>query len=283
MKETSRVKTSKWAGAGAAAVGAATTAAVLLLGTATASAADGPRPSNAFGIKVESPVASIPAVPYAEYDGKKVSDELVGTDGSLKAAPFSVRLVTAEADKHSAESSVADLDVAGLLKAKLLRTYCDNGDGGLQILDGSVLGVALPETPAPSQVIPASPLLTLTLNQRDEHADGTTTYTGLTLDLVTAGKDPKAALDEKTQDALPDLAGALHLPKLADAKTIEDLTALLPGAGSTPVLSLTVGSATCGRADEEKSAEPVRIPDAATGHPEAPKPAVTEYHLPVTG
>ena len=279
MKETSRVKTSKWAGAGAAAVGAATTAAVLLVGTATASAADGPRPSNAFGIKVDSAVASLPAVPYVEYDGEKRSEELVGTDGSLKGAPFSVRLVTAEADEHSAESSVADLNVGGLLKAKLLRTWCDDGDGGLQIVDGSVLGVALPETPAPSLVIPASPLLELTLNQRDEHHDGTATYTGLTLDLVTAGKDPKAALDEKTQDALPDLAGALQLPKLADAKTVEDLTALLPAGGSA--LSLTVGSATCGPADEET--EPARIPEPATGHPEAPKPAVTEYSLPVTG
>jgi hypothetical protein len=47
------------------------------------------------------------------------------------------------------------------------------------------------------------------------------------------------------------------------------------------VLSLTVGSATCGPADEK--AEPTRIPEPATGHPEAPKPAVTEYSLPVTG
>ncbi|MCW0212930.1 MAG: hypothetical protein OJJ54_06200 [Pseudonocardia sp.] len=294
------MKTSKWAGAGAAAVGAATTAAVLLMGTAVASADEGDaRASSAFGIKASTPLVSIAPVPYARYAGKPVSDELIGTDGSLAGAPFAVRLVTAEADEHSAESSVADLDVAGLLKAKLIRTYCEDGNGGLQIVDGSVLGIALPETPAPKVVVSVSPLLTLTLNQKDEHSDGTTTYTGLALDLVTAGVDPKAALDGATQGALPGLADVLDRPGLLGAKTVGDLTKALPLVGGAPLLSLTVGSATCGPAAEETPEEtpeettdehppaavPVsaEIPEVSTAHPQAPSPTVTEFSLPVTG
>lgn len=273
----------KLAGAGAAAVGAVTAVTALLLGSSAAVAAEQHgRPDSAYGISASGLVTVSPVPSVESRDGEPVSKKLVELGSVRRGLGAGVFSVDAQAGK--AETSVAQLRLLGLLKADLVHTYCADADGGLDIVNGEVLGTKLPEHPLRDQVIDASPLVRVTLGDRTPHDDGALTVTGIELTLLPAGGDGARALTSAEKAALPDLAGLLGTAA-PQAKTVGDVmkmvAAHVPGIDSgRGAQTVTVGSATCNREDGPKD-EPAADGDDAV--PAAPAPAIVHANLPVTG
>lgn len=275
------VNSKKLAGAGAAAIGAATAVTVLLLGSATASAED-TRPNSAYGVAAAG-LLTINPVPYVESDGDVVTDELL----ALGEGGVSAKVLTVEAGDGAAESTVTELTVLDLIDADVVRTFCDTDGGGLQILGGTLLGQPLPEEPLEGQTIDASPLLTVTLGEQTRNDDGSLTVTGIEVSIL---PNPAANLDEELtpeeRSSLPALGDMLGADIPADAATVGDVVEELSGAVgggmnlSGALQTVTIGSATC--APGEKDDAPVDEPDDKDV-PEAPKPEIVEADLPVTG
>jgi len=275
--------------AGAAAVGAATAAAALLIGSTTAVADEEVRSSSAYGVAASGllPIAPIPA---AEWNGgPPVRTELIGLSESDVAGvvALSARVLTAEASEDAAESSVVDVEVVGLLEAKLVRTHCADGEGGLQIVEGTLLGTELPDTSVPNEEIDVSPLVSVTLNNQRRDADGALTVEGIVLKVLPGAGgnlDRPLAADERA--ALPELGELLgaDLPEtLTSPRAVADELGGVGGPGRGDALqTIVIGSATCGGDLDEDQDE-----DGDDGEdedlPEAPAPEIVEADLPVTG
>jgi hypothetical protein len=282
---TRRVKTSTFAGAGAAAVGAATAAAVLLLGS-TAASAEPSVDSSAYVVRTDG-VLSISPSPYAEsrdgeHDRQSVADvaalPLHGKPG------IGLSALVAEAEGHEAEATVAKVNLLDVLKAETFRTWCDGADGGsagVDLVNASILGTPV-KAPLEDQKFPVSPLLEITLNQQDRD-DDSITVTGFTLTLL-PGQDRKRELNDEEKEVAPDLVGLVRgqLPDLSQTplRTVDDLLTALSPKGD--LLKITVGSATCALEDDEPEAEQV-VKKHEPEPGEAPRPAVVQKNLPVTG
>lgn len=281
MRGTTNVNSKKLAGAGAAAIGAATAVTVLLLGSTAASAQE-TRPDSAYGLAA-SGLVTINPTPYVESDGDPVSDELLG----LGVGGIGARVLTVEAGGGAAESKVTELEVLDLLKADLVRTYCDEGTGGLQIVGGKVLGVSLPETPLSGQTIEVSPLLKLTLGEKTPNSDGSVTVTGIELSVLPDAQANRGEeLTSEERQSLPLLGNLLGADLGQTAGTVGEVVDQLRGAlGSAldvdgAVQTVTVGSATCSPVDQD---EPEADEPTGDDVPEAPKPEIVKADLPVTG
>lgn len=275
--------TKKLAGAGAAAVGAATAVTALLIGSATA-VADDARPDSAYAIATKG-LVPIPPTPFVESeDGEPVRKELIGL-GSVRGAEdagLSAGLLTAEAEAHAAQASVADIDIRGVLSGDLVRTWCEDGEGGLDLVRGSFMGQELPAAPVPNQEIDGSPLLELVLNDQTENEDGTLTVTGVTLEVLPGAgtADLGEQLDPREQAALPalgELVGTELPANLTTVGQVAERLGQLPAAGSgDALLTVVIGSATCSAEDDKDDHDD-------DGTPDAPKPDVVKSDLPVTG
>ncbi|MCE3552909.1 hypothetical protein LWC33_15775 [Pseudonocardia sp. RS11V-5] len=282
------MKTSKFAGAGAAAVGAATAAAVLLLGS-TAASAEPTVDSSAYVFRTDG-LLSISPSPYAEsrdgdHDRQSVADvaalPLHGKPG------IGLSALVAEAEGHRAEATVAKVNLLDVLRAEAFRTWCDGADGGsagVDLVNASVLGTPV-KAPAEEQKFDVSPLLQITLNQQDRD-DDSITVTGFTLTLLPNRDDPKRQLNKEEQEVAPELIGLVtgQLPDLQKTplKTVDDLVKALSPKGD--LLKITVGSVTC--ALEEKAKDHAAEPVVKKHEPEpgeAPRPEVVRKNLPVTG
>ncbi|MCE0766371.1 hypothetical protein LWC35_26215 [Pseudonocardia kujensis] len=281
------MKTSKFAGAGAAAVGAATAAAVLLLGS-TAASAEPVVDSSAYVFRTDG-LLSISPSPYAEsrdgdHDRQSVADV---TALPLHGKPgIGLSALVAEAEGHRAEATVAKVNLLDVLKAETFRTWCDGADGGsagVDLVNASILGTPV-KAPAEEQRFDVSPLLQVTLNQQDRD-DDSITVTGFTLTLLPNRDDPKRPLNKEEQEVAPDLVGLVtgQLPDLQKTplRTVDDLLRALSPKGD--LLKITVGSATCALEEEkEHEAEPV-VKKHEPEPGEAPRPEVVQKSLPVTG
>lgn len=298
------MKTKKLAGAGAAAaIGAATAVTALLLG-ATSAVAQETAPDSAFGLSA-SGLLRIDPITYVESpDGNHVEGQLVGLGDVLGKYEDDIAfgVLTAEARGGASETAVTELNLLQLLRADLVRTYCNNGDGGMQIVAGSILGQELPEAPVPSQKLDISPLLKLTLNDQVRHEDGSLTVTGIELTVLPGtGDDLDRVLTSEERQALPQLSNLVGTDLIGGANTVRDLVDGLsadlgvPVDPTQPVQTITIGSATCsagegdGSADADVNGDAADDEAAATETPEvagvaiAPKPEVLDASLPVTG
>jgi len=267
-------------GAAAGAVVSAVVSAVMvgtLVASATSAVADEPsrRPDSAFGVGASGLVPIEPVPSVGSHDGTRVQKSLFRTE-------LGTGVFTVSAQQGRAEASVANLNIAGLVRADQVRTWCADGSGGLDIVDGAVLGTPLPRTPIGNDTVSVSPLVKVELNHQIAHDDGTLTVEGLSL-TVLPGSSPSRLLTAPEKAALPGLAAlGLHVPEAAS--TVADVLAAVPSAGQ----EIVVGSVTCGRIAEQQQTEPEEQTepepeDTADAPPAAPKPHIVKAHLPVTG
>ncbi|HEY0812541.1 MAG TPA: choice-of-anchor P family protein [Pseudonocardia sp.] len=256
-----------------------------LVVSATSAVADEParRPDSAFGVGASGLVPIEPVPSVVSHDGTRVQKSLLRTE-------LGTGVFTVSAQQGRAEASVASLNLAGLLRADQVRTWCADGSGGMDIIDGAVLGTPLPRNPIGNDTVSVSPLVKVELNHQIAHDDGTLTVEGLALTVLPGAPAPSRLLTAPEKAALPGLDTlGLHVP--AAASTVADVLAAVPSAGQ----KIVVGSVTCGRiADQQQTEpgqqaepeqqqaeqEPERPVDAA---PAAPKPRIVKAHLPVTG
>ncbi|MFC4948546.1 hypothetical protein [Pseudonocardia sp. GCM10023141] len=285
----------KLAGAGAAAIAAATAVAVLVLGSTTAVAAEA-RPASAYGLSASGALHIDPIPAVVSRDGKLVRDELLGLSKLVPGAAnggLTAGLFTVQAQRGAAETSVAQLNLAGLLRADLIRTSCVDGHGKLQIVNGSVLGTPLPTDSESRNTINVSPLLRVSLGGETRNGDGSVTVTGIKLELLPAGKadvdKPLTASERSAVPALGDLLGTKLDPAATVGGLVGQLTSTLGKSldFSGSLQTITIGSATCGgdaaqQPEEPAEATPVRHAPDQEDAPEAPVPTIVDGDLPVT-
>ena len=235
--------------AGAAAVGAVTAVTTLLLGATPAFAQDSTTDS-AFALEATGLLDINPISHVESTDGSLVSDELlsIGDVAGEYEDDISLGLLTAEAEAHRAETAVKEVNVLNLLRADLVRTWCDNGEGGLQVVNGTILGKKIPDTAVPGEEIDLSPLLTLSLKDQKRHSDGSLTVTGIELKVLPkADVNMDETLSGEEKAALPVLGDLLGKPLTDGASTVRDVVDELGGAldFGDDVQTITIGSATC--------------------------------------
>jgi hypothetical protein len=240
------VKTKKLAGA--AAVGAVTAVTTLLLGATPAFAQDS-EGDSAFAFSASGLLDINPISPVESVDGTLVHNELlsIGDVAGAYEDDLAIGLLTSEAEAHRAETVVKEVNLLGILKADVIRTWCDNGEGGLQIVNGSVLGHKLPDTSVPGRDIDVSPLVKLSLNDQARNTDGSLSVTGIKLTVLPAPEvaDPKEELDAAEKAALPVL-GDLLGKELPVTDTVGGLVGELGGlTGGGDLQTITIGNATC--------------------------------------
>lgn len=272
----------KIAGAGAAGIGAATAVAALLLGTVSGSAAE--PTASAYGLSAEGliPIDPTPQV-EAPPDGEDALLEL--------PSPLGVGVLKVKAAGHTSSATAVDLDIADLIKAKVIEASCDNGVGDASILGGTVAGSDLPSAPEVGEGLDLSPIAGITTNRQTNNDDGTLTVDALVVEVLPGGQ-PGALISEGQLDQLRGLAPNLTVPTMEQLQaeqvptaaeqpavpTVDDLLTQLqtlnpglaiPTADGDALLEVVISSATCGPAKEE-------------GKKEAPKPKPVETQLPVT-
>jgi hypothetical protein len=231
-------------------------------------------------------------------DGEPVGKEVIGLGertSDAEASGIFVGVLNASAEAGRSEASVARVELLDILRADVIRTHCEDADpdlSGLQIINGTLLGQPLPETPVPSTEINLSPLATVTLNDQVRNADGSLTVTGVELKVLPGRDDDvNETLDAGDRAALPVLGDLLgvELPTtlLTEQDVLDELAGQLGDAGRT-LQTVTIGSATCTeRGDDDYSDEDDNgsdddgDDDGATT--EAPAPTVVPAGLPVTG
>lgn len=239
------------AATGAATVGAATAVTALLLGSTVAVAEAPPAAGHEVAYALAAAgLLTIDPIPYAEsVNGEPVEEELarLGSPDGISA-----RLLTAAARRGLAESSVVELDALGLVRADLVRTYCEDGRGGLEIIGGTVLGKPLPSNPVPGQTLDLSPLVRVRLAHETRNPDGSLTVTGIEVSVLPGAEhDLDESLNREGRTALPGV-GRLGNADLAGAGTVGAVVDGLSGALgsdlnlSAAVQTITIGSATCG-------------------------------------
>ena len=307
MKGHHDVRNPRIAG-GALAVAAAAVSTVMLLGATPALAQD-QRADQAYALGAAG-LLDIPPTPYVRSaDGQQVTDEVLGLGGHSGAvdAGLAVGALTVEAEAGRAESSVADLRLFPLLHADIVRTWCDGGEAGLEIVGGSVLGQPLPDLPAPDTEIDLSPVLNLRLNAQARNVDGSLTVHGLQLVVLPGADDdvdePLAPADLAAVGLIGDVLGVdLPVDEVVGLVTEGDLLDLLGPLAEPQVV--VVGHATCSDVVTDASTLPVPGPGPVTDSPDtpgssssdepaevsvpaqgglAPAPTVVTAYLPVTG
>ncbi|MGH3585451.1 MAG: choice-of-anchor P family protein [Pseudonocardia sp.] len=233
----------------------------LILG-ATPALAQESSTDYAYGLETSGILDIDPVSLVESTDGKLVSDELlsIGDVAGEYEDDISVGLITSEAEANRAETAVKEVNVLNLLRADLIRTWCDNGEGGLQIVNGTILGQKIPETAAPSEELNLSPLVKLSLNDQVRNSDGSLTVTGLELKVLPAAEtnaDEELSAEEKS--ALPALGGLLGTPLSGGSSTVRDVVDQLGGnlALGGDAQTITIGKANCqegGVADSDTDA-----------------------------
>lgn len=237
--------------AGAAAVGAVTAVTTLLLGATPAFAQDSDsKGDSAFALSASGLLDINPISQVKSVDGTLVHDELlsIGDVAGEYEDDLALGLLTAEAESHRAETVVKEVNLLGILKADVIRTWCDNGEGGLQIINGSVLGQKLPDTSVPGKDLDVSPLVKLSLNDQKRNTDGSLSVTGIKLTVLpapeVAEKEEKLSTQEKA--ALPILGDLLGKELPVNTDTVGGLVGELGGlATGGDLQTITVGNATC--------------------------------------
>jgi hypothetical protein len=253
MRGLHHVNRKKLAGAGAFTAATAVTA--MLLGS-TAAVAQESGPENwAFGVAATGALTIDPLPWVKAAPGDTAEEQLLGIGDVLgpEEGDLALGVLTAELRGNLAETSVTELNLMELLRADLVRTYCEDGQGGLQIIRGEVLGQRLPENPVPGQVLDLSPLLRLTLNDQTRHEDGSLTVTGIELSVLPAATgNLDEALSPEEMSALPALGGLLNTDFLGGGvDTVRDVVDEVAGTlGADLDLSgslqtITIGAATC--------------------------------------
>ena len=240
--------------AGVAAAGAVSAVTTLLLGATPAFAQEDSSTDYAFALEA-SGVLDINPISFVESaDGKLVSDELlsIGDVAGEYEDDISFGLLTAEAESHRAETVVKEVNILNLLRADVIRTWCDNGEGGLQIINGTILGQELPDTSVPGEEIDLSPLVKLSLNDQVRHSDGSLTVTGIKLQVLPGAEsnsDEQLSAEEKA--ALPVLGELLGKPLGDGANSVRDVLDQLGGplALDGDLQSITIGEANCQEGD----------------------------------
>ncbi|GAA5132215.1 hypothetical protein [Pseudonocardia adelaidensis] len=306
--------------AGAAAVGAVTAVTTLLLGATPALAADDDsNGDSAFALSASGVLDINPISPVKSADGKLVHDELlsIGDVAGKYEDDISFGLLTSEAEANRAETAVKEVNLLNILRADLIRTWCDNGEGGLQIINGTVLGHKLPETAVPGKTLDISPLLKLSLNDQKRNTDGSLEVTGIELKVLPGPEaaDKNEKIDESTKAALPVLGDLLgkDLTGVSNG-TVGDLVGQLGGlTAGGDVQTITIGNATCQEggaasgsnedADNDSDGKSSNDDDGKSNHDDgdddggkgdggndsdvkadtAPAPSVVKAALPVTG
>jgi hypothetical protein len=291
----------------AAAVGVVTSVTALLLGSTPAVAEEDSYPDYAFGIAAGG-LLKIDPLPYvASQDGKWVGDKLLGIGDVLGEHEDDIALgvLTAEAQGGKAETSVTELNLLNLLRADLVRTWCEDGKGGLEIVNGTLLGQPLPDTSVPGTKVDLSPLLTLTLNDQRRNSDGSLTVTGIELTVLPGATNRDERLSAEERAALPGLSALLGTPVNPTANTVGDVLDSVNGAlgtnaePGTPLQTITVGAANChetdgddngddngrDKGDDDKGKDDNgKSGGQNTSHvPAAPAPSIVAAALPVTG
>lgn len=175
------------AGAGAAAVGAATAVTALVLGTVTGYAEAGT--SSAFGVSAEG-IIPIDPTPYIEStDGSEQKDDLV----NIPLGEFGeVRAATLIAGNDVASTELAGVELGndmGSISASVVKVACEGDTGTVYVADLNLNGQQITLPPADqnpvNETIDASPLAKITYNQQIQNADGTFTVNGLVIELLT--------------------------------------------------------------------------------------------------
>ena len=248
--------------AGAGAVGAATAVAALLLGSTPAVAQESGN-DYAFGIEAAGALA-FDALPLVESrDGQLVGDQVAAIGDVLGEHEDAIAfgLLTAEAKEAFAQTAVTELNVLDLLRADKIRTWCENGDGGLEIINGTLLGNKLPNTAVPSQTLDLSPLVKLTLNDQKRNADGSLTVTGIKLSVLPGGlTNPDEVLSADERAALPVVGGLLNTTLDTSSSTVGDVVADLQSTLGTnlnlndTLQTITIGEANCASGGAANSA-----------------------------
>jgi hypothetical protein len=243
------VKTKKFAGA--AAVGTVTAVTTLLLGATPALAQEDSASDSAYALSA-SGILDINPISFVESaDGTLVHDELasIGDVAGPVEDDISVGLLTAEAESNRAETVVKEVNLLDILRADLIRTWCDNGEGGLQIVNGTVLGQPLPDTSVPSEELDVSPLVKVSLNDQKRNTDGSLSVTGIELTVLpapaVANQDEELSAQEKA--TLPVVGDLLGTQLDSSAGTVGDVVGQLGGtlALDGDLQKITIGNATC--------------------------------------
>jgi hypothetical protein len=242
------VKTKKLAGA--AAVGAVTAVTTLLLGATPAFAQDDDSTGDsAFALSASGVLDINPISDVKSADGTLVHDELlsIGDVAGEYEDDISVGLLTSEAESNRAETAVKEINLLNILRADLIRTWCDGGEGGLQIINGTVLGQKLPETAVPGKDIDVSPLVKVSLNNQKRLTDGSLSVTGIKVTVLPAPEvaDPNEKLDSAEKAALPVLGDLLGKELPVNTDTLGGLVGDLGGLAGGDLQTITIGNATC--------------------------------------
>ncbi|WP_300007440.1 choice-of-anchor P family protein [Pseudonocardia sp.] len=290
------MKNKKIAGVGIAGTVAATAVTALLLGASPAMADENGGYGSAYAIGATG-LIPIEPMKFVESDGELVRDEVlaVGERTELEDAGIFVGVLNSAAEAGRAESSVLRLELLELLRADVVRTFCDGDEGGVELVNGTLLGQKLPDTPLPETEINGSPLARVTLNDQVRNTDGSLTVTGLELTLLPGRSDERnerlTAADQASLPLLGDLLGADLPTTLATENDVVEQLGLSRGGA---LQTITIGSATCAVADkdvdvdkdldkdEDSDDEPVDE-DTTDDDDSAPAPTVVEASLPVTG
>ncbi len=282
------MRNSRIAGAIAAVATIATTA--LLLGAAPAVADEDDAVESAYALAA-SGLVDIDPIPAGAVstDGELVQKELLGlgerTDDAEAAGIF-LGVLNAEAEEGRAQASVARVELLQVLRADLVRTWCDGDDGGLEIVNGTLLGEDLPRLPVGSETTDISPLISISFNNQTRDSEGTLNVTGIEIEVLPgADDDVDLPVDREDVGLLNGLLGAdLPLDLLTENAVARALGLTSDGALQT----ITIGSATCPARDD--AAEHDDEDDDSSSHEEeepdedaAPAPSVVEADLAVTG
>jgi hypothetical protein len=241
------VKTKKLAGA--AAVGAVTAVTTLLLGATPALAQDS-KGDSAFALSASGVLDINPISPVKSADGQLVHDELlsIGDVAGEYEDDISFGLLTSEAEANRAETVVKEVNLLDIVRADVIRTWCDNGEGGLQIVNGTVLGQPLPDTSVPSEELDVSPLVKVSLNDQKRGTDGSLSVTGIKVTVLPAAEvaDPEEKLTTQEKAALPLLGNLVGKDLPVNTDTVGGLAGALGGlATGGDLQTITIGNATC--------------------------------------
>jgi hypothetical protein len=242
--------------AGVAAVGAVSAVTTLLLG-ATPALAQESSTDYAYALEASGALDIDPISLVESADGALVSDELlsIGDVAGKYEDDLSFGLLTAEAESHRAETAVKEVNLFNLLRADLIRTWCDNGEGGLQVVNGTILGKKIPDTSVPGEEIDLSPLLKLSLNDQVRHSDGSLTVTGIELKVLpVAEADADEPLSSEEKKSLPLLGDLVGKPLTDTSNTVKDVVDQLGVGFNGDLQTITIGQANCqegGSADSD--------------------------------
>lgn len=262
----------------------------LLLGATPAVADEDDAAESAFALSA-SGLVDIDPIPagVVSTDGELVQKELLGlgerTDDAEAAGIF-LGVLAAEAEEGRAQASVTRVELLDVLRADLVRTWCDGDDAGLEIVTGTLLGRQLPRFPVGSETTDVSPLISLSFNNQTRDSAGTLNVTGIEITVLPgAADDVDLPVDPADVGLLNDLLGE-DLP--LDLLTENDVVDALGLTSDDALQTITIGSATCpARDDEVEHADD--HDDASSTHEEdddedaAPAPTVVEADLAVTG